>query len=181
MIVSSAGSGAGVQGDDGAEGAVADVGVGAAGGWRSRSGARAMTRSPTEKRRSPLAVISSAADLAGGLEEPVGEPVELAAHGVAAVDHGVVVAGLVGGPPAVEDLAVEVELVVDDVEVSGGVEVVERVGDVAGPEGVGGGPVVGVLDAVGDGELGGVGGVAFAEDAEHAAGVRRRRAGRGRR
>jgi hypothetical protein len=78
--------------------------------------------------------------------------------------------GLVGGPPAGEGLAVEVELVVDEVEVTGGVEVVERGGDVAGPQGVGGGPVVGILHAVGDGELGGVGGVALAEDAKHAAG-----------
>ena len=72
----------------------------------------------------------------------MGEPVELAAHGVAPVDDGMLLAGLVGGPPAGEGLAVEVELVVDDVEVSGGVEVVERGGDVAGPQGVGGGPVV---------------------------------------
>jgi hypothetical protein len=67
-------------------------------------------------------------------------------------------------------LAVEVELVVDDVEVSGGVELIERGGDVTGAQGVGGGPVVGVADPMADGELGGVGRVALAEDAEHAAG-----------
>src|ERR687891_241346 len=109
-------------------------------------------------------------DVAGGLEEPVGEPVELVAHGVAPIHDGVLAAGLVGGPPAGEGLAVEVELVVDDVEVSGGVEAVERGGDVAGPQGVGGGAVVGIPHPVSDSELGGVGGVMMAEDAEHAAG-----------
>src|ERR687892_298282 len=109
-------------------------------------------------------------DVAGGLEEPVGEPVELVAHGVAPIHDGVLVAGLVGGPPAGEGLAVEVELVVDDVEVSGGVEAVERGGDVAAPQGVGGGAVVGIPHPVSDSELGGVGGVMMAEDAEHAAG-----------
>src|SRR4029453_10544375 len=64
-----------------------------------------------------------AADVAGGLEELVREPVELAAHGVAPVDDGMRPAGLVGGPPAREGLAVEVELVIDDVEVAGGVQV----------------------------------------------------------
>jgi hypothetical protein len=109
--------------------------------------------------------------VAGGLEEPVGEPVELAAHSVAPVHDGVLLAGLVGSPPAGEGLAVEVELVVDDVEVSSGVEVVERGGDVARPQGVGGGPVAGILHPVGDGELGRVCEVALAEDAEHAAGL----------
>jgi hypothetical protein len=61
-------------------------------------------------------------DLAGGLEEPAGEPVELAAHGIAPVHDGVVEAGLVCGPPAGESLAVVVEFVVDDVEVPGGLE-----------------------------------------------------------
>ena len=111
-----------------------------------------------------------AADLAGGLEELVGEPVELAAHDVASVHDGMLPAGLVGGPPASEGLPVEVEIVVDDVEMPGCVEVVERGGDVARPQGVGGGAVVGIMDPVGDGELGGVGGVVLAEDAEHAAG-----------
>jgi hypothetical protein len=37
------------------------------------------------------------ADVAGGLEEPVGEPVELAAHGVAPVHDGMLLAGFVGG------------------------------------------------------------------------------------
>jgi hypothetical protein len=73
------------------------------------------------------------ADVAGGLEELVDEPVELVAHGVAPVDDGMVLAGLVGGPPAAEGLAVGVEFVVDDVEVTGCVEVVERSRDVAGP------------------------------------------------
>jgi hypothetical protein len=81
----------------------------------------------------------------------VGEPVELAAHGVAPVHDGMPPAGLAGGPPAGEGLAVVGEFVVDDLEVSGG--------------------VVGIMEAVGDGELGGVGGVVMTEDAEPATGV----------
>jgi hypothetical protein len=42
------------------------------------------------------------ADVAGGLEEPVGEPVELAAHGIRPVHDGMLLAGFVGGPPAGE-------------------------------------------------------------------------------
>src|SRR5918995_3627284 len=110
------------------------------------------------------------ADVAGGLEELVGEPVELAAHGVAPVDDGVLPAGLVGGPPAGEGLAVEVKLVVDDVEMPGGVEMFQRRRDVARAQGISGGPVVRVADPMADGELGGVGRVVLAEDAEHAAG-----------
>ena len=63
-----------------------------------------------------------------------------------------------------------VEVVADDVEVPGGGEPVERFVDPSVAEGFGGGPVVGVLEPVGGGELGGLVGVAFAEDAEHAAG-----------
>jgi hypothetical protein len=48
------------------------------------------------------------ADLAGGLEEAVGELVEGAADRVAAVDHRVVVAGLAGGPPPFEHTEVSV-------------------------------------------------------------------------
>jgi len=100
----------------------------------------------------------------------VGEAVELSSGGVALVDHGVVVAVAVGVPPAAEDVAVHGEVVVDDVEVTGGLETVEGVVDASFAEGLGGGPVVGVEDPVGCGEFGGVGGVAFAEHAEHAAG-----------
>ena len=57
-------------------------------------------------------------------------------------------AGLVGGPPAAEGLAIEVELVVDAVQVSGGVEKVERRGDVAGAYGVGSRPVMRVAHPV---------------------------------
>jgi hypothetical protein len=137
-----------MQHEDSPEGAVADVGVGlskwvevAVGGARDDAVANG---------EATIAAGGDlvAADLAGGLEEPVGEPVELAAHGVAPVHDGMLEAGLVGSPPAGEGLAVEVELVVDDVEVSGGVEVVERRGDVAGAYGVGGGAVMRVAHPV---------------------------------
>ena len=70
------------------------------------------------------------------------------AGAVAPVDHGVVEAGAVGVPPAAEDVAVQGEVVVDDVEVTGGGEVVEGVVDPSGAEGVGGGAVLRVLEAV---------------------------------
>jgi hypothetical protein len=89
-----------------------------------------MTRSPTENPRSRRSVISS--DLAGGLEEPVGEPVELSSHGVAPVHDGVVETGLVCAPPAGENLAVVVEFVLDEVQVPSGVQQVQGGSDVAG-------------------------------------------------
>ena len=164
------GAGTGVQGEDGAEGAVANVGVGLS-GWVEvavgGSGDDAVTDGEATVTAGGDLV---AADLTGGLEEPVGEPVELVAHGVAPVHDGMLEAGLVGGPPAGEGLAVEVKLVVDDVEMPGGVEMFQRRRDVARAQGISGGPVVRVADPMADGELGGVGRVVLAEDAEHAAG-----------
>ncbi len=93
-------------------------------------------------------------DLAVGPTEVVGEAVELAAGGVAAVDHGVVGPVAVAVPPAAKDVPVHGEVVADDVEVAGGGEVVEGVVDAPLSQGLGGGPVVRVGDAVGDGELG---------------------------
>jgi hypothetical protein len=102
-----------VQREDGSEGAVADVGVGLAAGIQvpvGGAGDNAVANGEATVAAGGDLVL---ADVAGGLEELVDEPVELAAHGVAPVDDGMLPAGLVGGPPAAERLPVEVELVVD--------------------------------------------------------------------
>ncbi len=109
------------------------------------------------------------ADLAVDLTELVGEAVQLAAGGVAPVDHRVVVAFVVGVPPAGEDVPVHGEVVVDDVEVPGPLEVIEGVVDPAVAQGFGGRPVVGVTDPMGGDQFGGVALVTLAEHSEHAA------------
>ena len=66
-----------------------------------------------------------------GSSDLAGEAVELAAGVVSPIDHGVVVAVEVGGPPALEHADVKADLVVGDVEPAGGLELLERAVDVA--------------------------------------------------
>ncbi|MCZ7538091.1 MAG: hypothetical protein M5T61_20605 [Acidimicrobiia bacterium] len=68
----------------------------------------------------------------------------------------------VGVPPTTEDFSVHGEVIGDDVEVPGCGELVEGFVDPAFAECLGSGAVVGVLEAVGGGQLGGVTFVAFA-------------------
>ena len=159
-----------VDGDDGAEGAVADVGasvaldvqiaVRGAGGDAVADGEGSISAGPD------LLVAEFAVHLA----EEVGQAVELAAGAVATVDHRVIQSVSVGVPPVAEDVAVHGEVVADDVEVSGGGQFVEGLIDPTFTESLGGGAVVGVLEPVRGGQLWGVLRVAFAEHSEHAAG-----------
>ena len=158
------------SGGDGAEGAVADIGVAVAVDVEGPVGGAGGDAVAGGEAASSAGGDLVVAEFAVHLAQEVGKAVELAAGGVAPVDHGVVVAVAVGVPPAAEDLAVHGQVITDDVEVSGCGEGVERGIDVASTERIGGGSVAGVLEPVAGGQFGGDVGVAFAQHPEHPSG-----------
>ncbi len=104
-----------VGGGDGAEGAVAHVGVAVAFDVEVSVGGAGGDAVAGGEAASPAGGDLVVAEFAVHGSEEVGEAVELSAGAVAPVDHGVVVTGSVGVPPAAEDLAVHREVVGDDV------------------------------------------------------------------
>jgi hypothetical protein len=109
-------------------------------------------------------------EFAGSAAEGAGEAVENEALVVPSVDHGVGLAGLAAGPPARDEGGVELAFAGDDVEMPGGFESGERVGDLALPEGLGGGTVGVVADSPVGGEFGCAVGVPVDENVPHATG-----------
>lgn len=95
-------------------------------GWRFRLGARAVTRSPTENRRSPLAMISSVPISPLTWRSRWARRLSWRRVVLRPVDHGVVEPVAVGVPPAAEDVAVHGQVVIDDVEVTGCLETLQR-------------------------------------------------------